>query len=79
MTSVATSNDIHIGKLLALEDEMRERFTKRYNDTINGSKEEEKQRNRARVDEIKQLLRDNREAIEKFMRDESMEDEYDDR
>lgn len=52
MTSVVTSNDIHIGKLLSLEDEMRERFTKQCDDQLKGLYSEEKARNRSRVIEV---------------------------
>ena len=65
MTSVATSNDIHIGKLLAIEDEMRSRFMDSYTQTISGVKAGQKTHNRARVDEIMQLVKSNRSAIDR--------------
>ena len=66
MTSVVTSNDIHIGKLLALEDEMRERFMKKCTGQLKGLYSEEKARNRARVVEVDKMTSENDDEIKSF-------------
>lgn len=52
MTSAVTSNDIHIGKLLSAEDEMRECLSKRCKKILEQIHTTEKSRNRSRVIEI---------------------------
>eukprot|EP00941_MAST-03F_sp_MAST-3F-sp1_P005810 g5810.t1 len=64
MASIATSFDIHIGKLLASEDWIREAFMKKFNKIMEDIKSEEKTRNRARVREINQVLESNERSIE---------------
>ena len=61
----ATSNDIHIGKLLAAEDAVREAFLNCHREPVAAKRQADKKRNRGRVEEIQALGRDARAAIEK--------------
>ena len=53
MTSIVTSNDIHVGKLLGVEDEMRERLSKKSKERVERIHESERERNRSRILDIK--------------------------
>lgn len=66
MSSVLTSNDIHVGKILAIEDEMRERLGERYKSLLRKIEEEETQRNRLRVSDIGKIYETNKSKIQEI-------------
>jgi len=55
MTSVLTSNDVHVGKMLAVEDEMRERLSKQSKSMLSDIHSQERDRNQAYVIEVGKL------------------------
>lgn len=64
MTSIVTSNDIHIGKLLGVEDEMRERLSKKTKERVERIHEAERERNRGRVLDINHFYQNTLKEIE---------------
>jgi hypothetical protein len=68
VTALATSYDIHIGKLLANEDWMREQFVKRCGGTLTKIRAEEVERSRARVEEVRTLCDGAEQDIEALKR-----------
>ena len=80
-TAIQGSNDIHIGKLLAKEDETRAEEMSMFKGSLNGFKEEKLLKSRARLAEIKSLAQDLTLDISSVLREISEEgrdeDEYD--
>ena len=64
MTSIVTSNDIHVGKLLGVEDEMRERLSKKSKEIVESIHESERERNRSRILDIKHFHQSTLNEIE---------------
>jgi hypothetical protein len=64
LNAVAGSHDIHVGKLLQKEDDMRAREVKMFNGLVDGNREKEYKRNRGRVMEIEHLLNYNYEEMD---------------
>ena len=64
MTSIVTSNDIHVGKLLGVEDEMRERLSKKSKEIVERIHESERERNRSRILDIKHFHQSTLNEIE---------------
>jgi len=64
LSTVSGSNDLHVGKIVGMEDEMREQFHKRTTQTVESMKNEQREINRMRVLEIKSLEKDTLKIIE---------------
>merc|ERR1712025_1334990 len=64
LQTVSGSNDLHVGKIVGMEDEMREQFHKRTTQTVESMKNEQREINRMRVLEIKSLEKDTLKLIE---------------
>jgi hypothetical protein len=64
LNAVAGSHDIHVGKLLQKEDDMRAREAAIFNGLVDGNREKEYTRNRGRVMEIEHLLNYNYEEMD---------------
>jgi len=64
LQTVNGSNDLHVGKIVGMEDEMREQFNKRTTHTVETMKNEQREINRMRVLEIKSLEKETQEMIE---------------
>jgi hypothetical protein len=54
---VGLSHDVHIGRILKMEDSARNGETKRYQNTVQGAMNDERTRNRNRVLEIHEWAR----------------------
>jgi len=78
MNAVAGSHDIHIGKLLEEEEAMRSKETAKFVFLVEGQREEEYNRNRARGMEIENLLNSNYEEMDEMLAQENLDDDYDD-
>lgn len=66
---ITGSHDTHVGKLLAFEDECRERTNKRYADTLGGARAAERKRNRDRIVEVNHLYEHNLSNIREVLED----------
>jgi len=75
LNAVAGSHDIHVGKLLGKEDEMRLKEIQIFNELLEKQKEEEYERNRKRGMEIHQLLERNLQEMDDLLEQENMDDE----
>merc|ERR1712048_95578 len=64
LQTVSGSNDLHVGKIVGMEDEMREQFNKRTTQTVETMKNEQREINRMRVLEIKSLEKETLKTIE---------------
>ena len=78
MNAVAGSHDIHIGKLLEEEEAMRTQETATFIFLVEGQREEEYKRNRARGMEIENLLNSNYEEMDDMLAQDNLDDDYDD-
>ncbi len=77
-TAIQGSNDIHIGKLLAKEDETRAEEMTMFKSTLQGFKDEKLLKSRARLSEIKKLGNELKDDIESVLREISENrEEYD--
>jgi len=68
-TAIQGSNDIHIGKLLAKEDETRAEEMTMFKSTLQGFKDEKLLKSRARLSEIKKLGNELKDDIESVLRE----------
>lgn len=75
--SIGGSHDAHISRILAIEDDARDKENTRFTATLEGLQETEKTRNRERVIEIQSILDRNLKAMLDEFVDEYGEDEYD--
>merc|ERR1719399_2630630 len=66
LQTVNGSNDLHVGKIVGMEDEMREQFNKRTLLTVETMKDEQREINRMRVLEIKSLEKETKEMLEEL-------------
>lgn len=64
LQTVNGSNDLHVGKIVGMEDEMREVFMKKTTNTVDDMKNDQREINRMRVLEIKSLEKETLEMIE---------------
>jgi len=78
MNAVSGSHDIHIGKLLEEEEAMRSGEVTKFIFLVEGQREEEYGRNRARGMEIENLLNSNYEEMDDMLAQENLDDDYDD-
>lgn len=65
LQTVNGSNDLHVGKIVGMEDEMREHFNKQTTQTVQAMKDEQREINRMRVLEIKSLEKESKAMIKK--------------
>jgi len=78
VNAVSGSHDIHIGKLLEEEESMRMKEVTQFNFLVEGQREGEYKRNRARGMEIENLLNSNYEEMDDMLAQENLDDDYDD-
>ena len=64
LQTVNGSNDLHVGKIVGMEDEMREVFMKKTTNTVDDMKNDQREINRMRVLEVKSLEKETLEMIE---------------
>ena len=76
MGAVTGSHDIHISAIIAREDEMTSRENARCKAAITGARNKERNRNRDRIHEIKQMLVSHKAVIQEAL-DEAREDHDD--
>lgn len=69
------SHDIHVGKLLACEDKVRDKANAQFTLTVDMFRKRDNDRNRARVSEISLLLQRNQEQIQEMLAEEQLEDD----
>eukprot|EP00753_Platysulcus_tardus_P014202 PLAT4206.1.p1 GENE.PLAT4206.1~~PLAT4206.1.p1 ORF type:complete len:531 (-),score=294.20 PLAT4206.1:136-1728(-) len=67
LNAVQSSHDTHVSKILAKDDEMRDRELKQFDEILNGIKEAEWERNRQRMTEIHDLLKQNKVEVEEML------------
>lgn len=63
-TAVSSSHDVHVSKLMAVEDKMRQREKARQQRTLEQIRAEEAHRNRQRLEEIRVLHKRNGEECD---------------
>lgn len=68
-THVAAAHDTHLSKLLGVEEELRDRVTNQTAACFKAYRDAEWKRNRHAVLDIRGIVEDNYDAIEKFMRE----------
>jgi hypothetical protein len=78
MGAATSSHDIHLGRLLEAEDEMREKEVAIFNGLVDGQRETEYKRNRTRVMEVEHLLNMNYLEMDDMIAQQNLEDEYGD-
>jgi hypothetical protein len=77
MNSVVGSHDIHVGKILSSEDEVRAAEGRQMQENLDDAQRQELQRNRARVIEITQFIQGNRRELgDLLLSSKSMDDGY---
>ncbi|CAM9985728.1 unnamed protein product [Discosporangium mesarthrocarpum] len=77
MNSVVGSHDIHVGKLLAREDETRAAESKDMLDIVSSRATEERARNRSRVVELRDFLELNHRQIGELISSKLVDDDDD--
>ena len=80
MTSIASTHDTHLSKLLSVEEELRERANQQTIVLLKRNKDNEWERNRNAIMDIRGIFNDHVKAMENFKRemneDEGRDDEY---
>ena len=80
MTSIASAHDTHLSKLLSVEEELRERANQQTIVLLKRNKDNEWERNRNAIMDIRGIFNDHVKAMENFKRemneDEGRDDEY---
>lgn len=76
MNAVAGSHDIHVGKLLSREEEMRTREMEVFNGAVARERETENKRNRSRGMEVHQLLERNHKEMMELVTEEHLDEDY---
>lgn len=64
LQTVSGSNDLHVGKIMGMDDQMRDQFNKKTVQTVETMKNEQHEINRMRVLEIKKLEKETKEMID---------------
>ena len=79
-TSIASAHDTHLSKLLSVEEELRERANQQTIVLLKRNKDNEWERNRNAIMDIRGIFNDHVKAMENFKRemneDEGRDDEY---
>jgi len=75
MVAVQSAHDIHLGKLLAQEDLIRDSLVNYYTFLVKNTKDEHAQQNRARVSEIQRLTKQYQNEIENTFAEDGTEED----